>query len=137
MEIKTKVILSTQFSNMWEGPKPASLTYEVTYAGNDKQYQETYDKEENLTEEIARQVDFWGCVTGYNECYNVEVKVCDDITDKEVIEKHLTGLILEDMKIKTGKRPEESFLDKMSDKEKKDIEEGVARVKRQFPGMFK
>ncbi|MDQ1281936.1 MAG: hypothetical protein QG630_287 [Patescibacteria group bacterium] len=131
--IKTLVILSSQFHNIWEGVKPASLTYKAFYGCDDEKYLSTYNRE--LVEEVAMQTDFWDCVNGYNESYSVEVEVCDDIPNKEELEKHLTLLVLSDMKIKTGKNPEDSFLDKMSEEENKRIDEGVAWVRRNFPGL--
>lgn len=133
MDLNTLVILKSQFHNMWEGQKLASLTYKAVYTGDDKLYLETYD--EDLVKEIAQQTDFWDCVSGYNESYSVEVQVSEEVPNKEEVEKHLTALILSDMKEKTGKNPEDSFLDKMSDEKKKEVEDGVAWVRKNFPGL--
>ncbi len=134
MKVNTQIFLRSQFHNMWEGQKPASLEYKALYVGDDELYKKSY--EENLVKEICTQADFWDCVMSYNESYSVEVLVLDDIGEKEKIEKHLTSLILADMKQKTGKNPEDSFLDTMSEEKKKEIEDGVAAVKRNFPGLF-
>lgn len=131
--MNTLVILRSQFHNIWEGQKQASLTYKISFTGDIKGYINSYDNEENLIEEIAEQTDFWDCVTGFNESYSVEVQVLDDVEHKEAIQKNLTVFVLEDMREKTGKNPEDSFLDHMSEEKLKEIEEGVAWVKRNFP----
>ncbi len=133
MQVETIVILKSQFHNIWEGQKLASLTYKTLYTGDDKLYVETYDHD--LIEEVAQQTDFWDCVNNFNESYSVEVQVCEDLANKKEIEKHLTFLVLDDMKKRTGKNPEDSFLNKMSDEKKKEIEDGVAWVRRNFPGL--
>jgi hypothetical protein len=133
MNINVTVILASQFSNIWEGPKPASLTYEARYTGDDELFQKTYDQ--NLTDEVAMQVDFWGCVSGYDESYSVEVRIGEEIVDREEIKNQLTQLVLGDMKQKTGKNPENSFNDRISPQEKKEFDDAVARAKREFPWM--
>lgn len=133
--IKTLVILNTQFSNIFEGAKPASLTYEADYNGDDTEYMKSYQN--NLIDEVYTQADFWDCVSGYKESFSITVDVVGDHSEKEKIEAHLTQLITEDMTAKVGRTPGPSFLDDMGEEEKKEIDEGVARVKRDYPGLFK
>ncbi len=133
MNLITNVILRSQFHNIWEGVKEASLTYKTIYNGDDKEYRRSYEQE--LIHEVARQTDFWDCVMGFNESYSVEVKVMDTVENKAELEKRLTNIILEDLKERTGKNPEDSFEDKMTTEEKEEIERGVAWVRRNYPGL--
>lgn len=129
--VETIVTLRSQFHNIWEGIKPASLTYAATYTGNDAVYKKNYGK--NLIEEIARQADFWECVMNFNESYSVEVKVVGVVEEKEKLEKHLISLVLADLKTITGKDPDDSFLSYMTQEDHQRIEEGVAYVRKNFP----
>jgi hypothetical protein len=133
--IKTLVILNTQFSNIFEGAKPASLTYEADYDGDDTTYMKSYQN--NLIDEVCTQADFWDCVSGYKESFSITVHVVGDHTEKEKLEAHLTKLIREDMTAKVGRTPESSFLDDMDEEKKKEIDEGVALAKRDYPKLFK
>ncbi len=102
LNIHTLIILRTQFSNRFEGPKPASLTYSAVYYGNDRAYVEYYN--ENLVDEVATQCDFWECVNRYCEEFFINVKVLDEVDEKEKIEEHLTKLITDKI-VKLAGRP--------------------------------
>ncbi len=114
--ISTLVILKTQFSNLLEGAKPASLTYEATYTGNDTEYVQDYENE--LMDEVVTQCDFWECVSKYKESFSVQVKVLGDPEGKEQLAERLRLLIENDLVIRVGRKPEESFWDDMSEEDK-------------------
>jgi len=132
--IKTLIMLKTEFSNMWEGPKPASLTYEADYKGNDTGYVENFEK--NLVDEVCTQCDFWDCVLGYKESFSIQVKVLGDQEENKKYEDHLTKLITDEIVKRAGRSPESSFEDDMSDEKKREIERGVLEAKIRFPRLF-
>lgn len=108
--LQTIIILSTQFTNRFDGIKPASLIYAAEYFGDDEVYVKEF--ETNLIEETAAQTDFWDCVLGYEERFSIKVTVLgskDDITEYQ---DHLSKLITDEIVRRAGRKPESSFWDK-------------------------
>lgn len=111
--VATLIILKTQFTNRFEGRKPASLTYSAEYAGNDEAYVKSYA--ENLIDEVCTQCDFWECVHGYNERFSIQVSVLGKVENKEELEAHVNALITAEVVRVAGRSPESSFWDDLKE----------------------
>lgn len=109
--LQTVIILSTQFSNIFEGKKPASLIYTAEYSGDDEVYVSSF--EANLIDETASQTDFWDCVLGYEESFSIKVTILGSKEDISEYQDHLTKLITDEIVRRAGRKPESSFWDRM------------------------
>jgi hypothetical protein len=115
--IQTIIILKTQFSNIYEGDRPASLTYTAEYAGDDQKYLAEF--ENNLVDEVATQCDFWECVTEFKEGYSVQVRVLgnDGVSQYS---RQLTELVTTEIASRLGRPPGSSFWDDMTEEQRDD-----------------